>query len=144
MINKGFSLLEMIIVMLIIAIFALFTYPHYRSPIIKSRRIDGQTALLALANHLEYYYSDHHTYQGATLATGGDTDVLSTNHSEQNWYILTITEQTDTGFNLRATPIGTQAKEDKFCQTLTFNSVGVKGITSGPGGVPTATANQCW
>lgn len=144
MIIKGFSLLEMIIVMAIIAIFAFFTYPYYRNSITQGRRIDGQTALLALANRLEQYYSEHNTYQGATLATGGDTDILSTNYSDQNWYMLTITGQTDNSFHLKATPIGTQAIDDKLCQTLTFNSYGIKGISTGPGGVPTATANQCW
>ncbi|KTC85638.1 MULTISPECIES: type IV pilin protein [Legionella] len=144
MINKGFSLIELMIVMMIISLFAVFTYPSYRNSMTQARRVDGQTALLALANRMEAYYSQQQSYQGATIATGNESDILGTERSEQNWYRLKITEQSDTRFSLQAIPIRAQATADELCQTLTFNSLGVKGITAGPVGLPKGHTTQCW
>jgi type IV pilus assembly protein PilE len=142
--DQGFSLIEILFVISIIALFAVFTYPNYRESITRARRVDGQAALLDLANRMENYYTKQQSYQDATLGMGSDKDLLASNHSPQNWYILVITHQTDTDFNLQAIPRGAQALDDKACQTLSFNSFGQKGITSGPGGTPTANARQCW
>ncbi|KTD24916.1 MULTISPECIES: type IV pilin protein [Legionella] len=142
--NKGFSFIELMIVIIIISILAVFAYPSYHYFITQTRRVDGQTALLQLANRMEEYYSKAHTYRGATIATGGLTDVLSKPTSEQNGYELKIIEQTDTYFNLHAIPTKAQALADTLCQTLTFNSLGIKGITSGPQGIPQGVTSQCW
>ncbi|KTD39296.1 type-IV pilin [Legionella nautarum] len=142
--NKGFSLVELMIVILILGLFAVYTYPSYRNSIAQARRVDGQTALLTLANRMEAYYSQQQSYQGATIATGNESDILGTNYSEQSWYRLEITEQTDTHFSLQAIPIKAQATADKLCQTLTFNSLGVKGISAGPMGLPRGQSSQCW
>ncbi len=142
--DQGFSLIEILFVISIIALFAVFSYPNYRQSITRARRLDGQTALIELANRMENYYMKKQTYQGATLGMGSDNDLLSSNHSPQNWYILVITSQTDSAFSLQAIPRGAQALDDKACQILSFNSFGQKGITSGPGGAPTATLRQCW
>ncbi|MBA2651992.1 MAG: prepilin-type N-terminal cleavage/methylation domain-containing protein [Tatlockia sp.] len=141
---QGFSIIEIIIVIMIIALFATFTYPSYRESITRARRIDGKVALLDLAARMEQYYAENQTYQGATLGTGSASDVFYSNRSAQNYYILLISKQTDTEFNLAAIPRGPQAQGDKACQTLSFNSFGVKGITPGPGGTPSASATQCW
>jgi type IV pilus assembly protein PilE len=144
MTNKGFSLFELMIVLIIVGIFINFTYPSYRELITRARRSDGQTALLELAHRMEHYYSLQHTYKNATLGTGNATDVLSNKNSPQNWYTLVITKQTDSQFVIQAVPNNAQAIDDKFCQTLTFNNFGVKGIIPGPSGAPTGTIAQCW
>ncbi len=142
--RKGFTLIELLMVMVIIGILAAIAYPGYREYITSARRSDGQAALLNLANRMERYYSERNTYQGATIGTGGVTDVLGSNLSPENWYTLSITNASATGYTLNATPRSGQATADKKCQTLTLNSIGVKGIAAGPGGSPTGTASQCW
>lgn len=135
--NNGFTLIELMLVLGIIALFATFSYPSYRESITKSRRIDGQMALINLASHLENYYSKHQTYQGATLGTGSETDVSSSSHSPQNWYLLAITTQTDRDYSLQAIPRGVQALNDKLCQTFNFDSQGRKTVSTGK-------TKQCW
>jgi len=93
---------------------------------------------------MEHYYAKQHSYQGATLGLGSDTDVQSSNHSPQNWYILTIAHQTDSDFSLEAIPIRAQAKDDKDCQTLSFNSFGVKSTQADPSGSATSRISKCW
>ncbi|WP_278043911.1 type IV pilin protein [Legionella nagasakiensis] len=142
--KKGFSLIELLIVMAIVGILASIAYPTYQDYVTRARRSDGQSALLDLASRMERYYSEHHTYQTATIGTGNATDVLSSNTSPEGWYSLSISSATGSTYTLQAIPVSTQATLDTLCQTLTLNQLGVKGITTGPAGTPTGNAAQCW
>ncbi len=143
--HRGFTLIELLVVIAIIAILAIIAVPSYQAHMSKTRRIDGQAALLDLANHMERYYAQNNTYASATLASNNaTTDVLQSDESPQQWYILSITEQTATNYTLQATPQATQGKHDKKCQSLTLNHLGAKGLTKGPSGTPTDSAINCW
>lgn len=140
----GFTLIELLIVILIIGILAAIAFPGYKAYVTDARRSDGQGSLLSLASRMERYYSDHNTYQTATIGTGAATDVLSNNATPEGWYTLSITAASASGYTLQATPIKAQATADTWCGTLTINNLGVKSITTGPAGTPTYTAAQCW
>ncbi|ASQ45481.1 type IV pilin protein [Legionella clemsonensis] len=143
MLEKGFTLFESLLVLVLLAIFIYLVYPSYVAHLQYTRRYDGQTALINLANRMEHFYGQNHTYKTATLASGKPTDVKETNLSEEKWYILKITLQTTHRFTLHAIPRGAQS-QDKACQTLSFDQAGVKGISPGPLGSPTATVEKCW
>ena len=72
--NKGFSLIEVMVVVAIIAILAAVAYPSYQSHVVKTYRRDCQAALEGLANALERHYTTQvpSTYAGAA-ASGADT-----------------------------------------------------------------------
>lgn len=143
--KKGFSLIELMIVVVIVGILAAVAYPSYLSYITKSRRSDGQAALLDLANRMERYFSENHTYATATIGTSSaTTDVLSSATSPEGWYTLSIPTKTAFAFTIQATPQNAQGTEDTSCQSLTLNNLGQKGITAGPAGNPTATVAKCW
>lgn len=141
---KGFTLIELLIVVAITSILVSFAYPAYQNYIIKARRIDGQSALLDLASRMEQYYFEHNTYQSVTLATNLTTDVLNRITSPEKEYILSITTAKSDHYALQATPTGAQGMADKQCQSFTLNSVGTKGITKGPAGLPTGSIETCW
>ena len=137
---QGFTLIELMIVILIIGILAAIAYPAYQEHVTRARRSDGQTALLDLASRMERYYSERNTYQTATIGTGNAaTDVLDTTTSPEGWYALTITNQTPTSYSIQAVPQNAQATADQLCQTLTYNSTGQKGFTG-----PNGTLERCW
>ncbi|MBA2656351.1 MAG: prepilin-type N-terminal cleavage/methylation domain-containing protein [Tatlockia sp.] len=142
--NQGFSLLELMLVMVIVALFACFAYPGYRESLTRARRIDGQTALLDLAAKMEQYYAQQQTYEGATLGIGSQSELISSNRSAQNFYDLVITKQTPEEFSLRAIPRDSQGRDDKACQTLGLNSAGIKTVNFGPAGSPSSNVNHCW
>ncbi len=142
--KKGFTLIELIIVLLIAGILIAIAFPGYRLYMVKARRSDGQAALLNLASRMERYYSEQNTYQTATIGTGNATDVLSTSASPQGWYTISIPTKTASAYSLQATPTGTQGTGDTTCQSLTLNNIGAKGIATGPAGTPTGTAAKCW
>lgn len=141
---KGFSLIELLFVLLIVGILTSITYPSYRQYITRVHRNEGQTALLDLANRMESYYSEHKTYESATIGAGNTSDVLSKHQSDNGWYLLSIILATHFSYELIATPTKNQAKADVNCQSLTFNSSGVKGLAKGPIGAPSGTVHQCW
>ena len=142
--NPGFSLLVMLIVILIFGIILSFAYPSYQTYLIRAHRLEGQMALLDLANHMEQYFAQYGTYAEASVGTHSERDVLSTALTSQGYYTLVIQNATETHFEIQAIPQGTQAQGDKQCQTLQFNDQGIQGIASGPVGSPAGNWEECW
>ena len=142
--NKGFSLIELLIVLTIIGVLSAMVYPSYRDYIIRAHRIDGQSALIDLACRMEAYQMLNKTYQTATIATDTKTDVLNNGLTGNGWYVVSIVHATDTRFALQATPTGVQGTDDTFCQSLTLDYLGAQGITTGPAGTPGGPASRCW
>lgn len=142
--NKGFTLIELIIVLAITGILAAVAYPSYQHYLTRSRRVEGQTALIDLATRMEEYYAANDTYQTATIASTTSNDVLSRTNTQENHYTLAIIQANETTYTISATPIGSQAANDKRCQTLIYNHIGEKKIAPGPAGTPTGTVEQCW
>lgn len=142
--SKGFTLIELMSAMVIISILAALIYPSYMEYIIRTKRSDGQTALIDLANRMETYYSEHNSYAGATIGTGNPSDVRSSSETTHSWYQLII-KSTDTSYNLEARPLIKHGFKDQYCQTLTLDSMGNKNIThSHNGSSPSGLASNCW
>ena len=133
---RGFTLIEMMIVVALIGIIVAFGYPSYRDQVIKSHRAEGMGELLELADRLERYYSDKNTYATATLGTAA-TDVYPAVTKKQN-YALAIdgTKTDDIKFSITATPQGTQTADK--CGTFILNSDGTKSITG------SVDVDECW
>lgn len=134
--NQGFSLFELMIVLAILTLLMSIAYPSYTDYLIRTRRCDGQTALLDLANRMESYYSRETTYSTATIGLNKPSDLLTTNLSAGGWYTLSIIEQTESTFKLLATAREKQAL-DKACLSLSFDNFGAK--TASPG-----NQSACW
>lgn len=117
---RGFSLIELMIVVVIMGILVGIAYPTYSEKITRVRRTDGQTALLNLATHLEHYFSENNTYIGATLSNVG-VDASSS----ENYYTLSISNLSASTYTLTATPGGAQATDS--CGSLTITHTFQKG-----------------
>ena len=128
---RGFTLVELMIIVGIIAILFAIGYPAYSDHVMKSRRAEGMGELLDLADRMERYYSLNNTYNGSTLGLDAD-DVYETTTEKGN-YTLGITSATTTLFTIIATPNGPQAKDK--CGTFTLTSSGQKSASGG---------SDCW
>ena len=130
---RGFTLIEVLIVVAIVAILATIAIPSYNEYVVTTRRSDAQIALLDLSARLERFFSDNNTYAGAAIPA------LYPATSPEGFYNMQITNTTATSYNIQAVPQGAQAADDTECATLTFNSLGQKGATG------TATNPlDCW
>ena len=139
---KGFSLIELMVTVAIVAILAAIAFPSYQSQVQQSRRRDAEGALVSFANAMERFFTTNNTYLGAagTQAIPTNTGapwVFSTQAPVDGGtavYTLTISAATASTYTLSATPVTGGPQASDSCGTLTLSSTGAKNAT---------TAN-CW
>jgi len=139
--TAGFSLLELLITLSIIAIIAAVAYPAYQQHLSTARRSEGQVALLELAQKMERYYAEHNSFIGASLESVGSATTSGDNPKEA-YYQLAVSNTTATSFEIIATPTAAQMNQDKRCGILAINELGQKGILKN--GQSFEAAPSCW
>lgn len=133
--QPGFTLIELMIVLVIAGILTTIAVPSYTHYITKSRRTSAQACLASYATWMERYNATHMSYD-----IDGDLPVLdcaSTQNSGQ-YYTYALTNATDSTFTVSATPTGHQATADSACGTLSIDQTGLRSA-SGSAGVA-----GCW
>ena len=116
---KGFTLIELMVVVAIVAILAAVVLPAYQDSIRKSKRADAQGALMSFANAMERHFTSNGTYLGAGT-TGGNTGaptIFATKSpvdGNSTIYNLTIKAVTASTYTLLASPVGGQASDGKL------------------------------
>ena len=142
--QQGFSLVELMVVVMIIGIIASIAYPSYLNQVRKSKRADCSGALTSLGSAMERFFTVNNTYRG-TGAAGGDTGtptIFSATCPVDGGtatYNLTIQAATASTYSVQAAPLDDQAKDK--CGTLTLTNTGLKGVTGAATGY---TWQQCW
>ncbi len=106
---RGFTLIELMIVVAIVGILAAIAYPNYQNSVRKGRRNDGQGALLDAAQKMELYYARNASYS----PTLGDSNISAA--SVEGYYNgLTITAGAtgiQSSYQLTITATGGQAQD---------------------------------
>ncbi|MCP8463876.1 type IV pilin protein [Pseudomonas sp. ZM23] len=133
--SKGFTLVEMMIVVLILGILAAISYPSYQSYVMRSNRSEAMTMLNEAAARQERFFSQNNQYATTAAQLG-----LTTSNSPNNLYQLVINRPTTSQYTLTAQPIGIQAR-DTQCGSLTLDQAGTRGAA---GGTVAATVMNCW
>src|SRR3954464_1266140 len=64
---QGFTLLELVIAMMIVAILASIAYPAYREHVQRGRRAEAKAILMEMAQFMERHYSQTNSYGQASL-----------------------------------------------------------------------------
>jgi type IV pilus assembly protein PilE len=124
----GFSLFELLIVLVIVGILAAITYPIYTHVLKKTHRTEAKIALIKLAQQMEIYYlANNNSYEDANFSKLHLSDV-----TEKNFYQLTL-KSTISSYQLSA-----KAKfSDSECYLFMLNQLGEK-TNAGSG------SKECW
>ena len=130
---RGYTLIEIMIVVVIVAILAGIAFPSYQDSVRKSRRSEAKSALSDLAARQEQFFNDNKRYTDNFASLGASATTPS------NYYNLQITPGATatltSSYLLTATAAGAQTSDTK-CVTFTYASSGAKASTP-PG-------NTCW
>lgn len=122
--NRGFSLIELLVVVAIIGVLSMVAYPSYQKFVIEAHREDVFSELQSLELAMQQYAFENNTFVGA--ASEGDkgvpdpVKVYKLNSKLAEHYSVTVNQASVTGFVLTAVPKGKQV-EDK-CGVITLNS----------------------
>ena len=132
--TAGFTLIEVLVVSILVAIIAAIALPVYQQQMREARRAEARRMLLDVMNREHRFFADNSVYT-TSITTSLN---FSPAESENGHYALTAAITTATGqmqMTLTATPQGGQAT-DTDCATLTLSTTGAKDSTGG--------GSKCW
>ena len=144
--DRGFTLVELIVAMVILATLTAIAIPSYSIYVLKSHRTEAKSALLDLASLEERYFSTAGTYSNNPPDLGYPGTAGTAFPVGSGWYNVLVSVNaaippappaspagTPATYTITATAIGQQLP-DAACATFTINSAGQQ----------TATSPDCW
>lgn len=136
--QHGFSLIELMVVVVVIGILAAIAYPSYQESVRKTKRSEGKAALMRDMQQQERDYSRLNSYVAFSASELGNYRGFSGDNEASSEYRMSAAACGDGGLadcvEIRAVPVFT----DEKCGTLTLRSNGVTGSSVD------ANAAECW
>jgi type IV pilus assembly protein PilE len=115
---RGFTLIELMITVAVVAILAAVAIPSYADHVRKSRRAQAKADMVEVAQQLERYHTVQNTYVGFALP------FAQSPRDGTARYTLGLGNQSASAFTLTVTPDAAQSKDK--CGTMTLDQAGRK------------------
>ena len=144
--SRGFTLVELMVVVAIVGILASIAYPSYTEYIARGRRSDAQKALLEASQYMQRWYAANNTYQTSGTTPGAPTLPSGMSQSPSSGtkaYDVAIDPATvsATDYTVVATRTAGGPMDGDNCGDFTLSSTGVKGLNNATTGFDLA---RCW
>lgn len=126
--QKGFTLIELMIVIAIVAIIVAIAIPNYQAYVKRTKRVEVQAYLMELSHKAQSYKLSNHSLTGLSMAKLGNTEFQTTNNKYYDISIALINNSRGipVQYVLAAIPSSTGAQK----------GTGVVSLTS--------EGSQCW
>lgn len=135
--NSGFTLVELMIVVLIVGIISVIAVPSYMDMIRSSNRADAKAVLNDVAHRLQRCFTTYSAYNSGDCAVAGSITGGNSVDSEKSYYTVTGVLAA-ASFDLTALPVaGKTQSKDSECLSLTLDEAGTRGATG-------SNTAECW
>ena len=132
----GFTLMEVMITVAIVAILAAVALPNYFDYVTRSRLVEAKTNLADMRTRLEQYFLDNRAYPNACIPyAAGAAGVGNIFRPATEKFFTISCALTPTTYAVTATGIGF---------TFTVNEANLRTTTGVPAGWTTPSPNTCW
>jgi type IV pilus assembly protein PilE len=134
--QKGVTLIELLLVMVIIAVLSGIAVPAYKNYVVKSNRGAAKACMAEYAQFMERYYTTALTY--ATASPGSIGCASDANLNTAYSFSVSVNVNSPRLYTVTATPVNAQSTRDTQCGTLSLDQSGQKQRTG------SATLSSCW
>ena len=143
--QRGITLIELLIVMVIIALIAGFAYPSYMNYVVDTKRTAATSILLQVADRQQQFFMDNKRFANDLtnlgfannpLVISDDGGVMANAGDSASVYSVALTNVAATTYTVTATPLNAQLARDGDCGSLTLNQAQLKGSSTGD--------TDCW
>lgn len=135
---RGFSLIEIMIAVVIVAVLAAIAWPMYQRHVVRTNRTAASACVQQAAQFMERFYTLNMRYDTDRSGTAVALPALECTAPLQGRYAISIAASGTNTYTLQAVPEGVQASRDAGCGTLTLDQSGQRQV-SGSDGV-----SACW
>ncbi|WP_028487640.1 type IV pilin protein [Thiothrix lacustris] len=138
--TRGFTLVELMITVAIIAILGAIAFPSYTTSVTKSYRSTAKACLLEYSQFMERFYASNFAYNKDSSGTAMSTPTLpcATQSNMNQRYTFSVDTLAAKTYRVVATPLNTQLTQDTQCGTLSIDQTDTR-TASGTSG-----ASGCW
>ncbi len=135
--ERGMTLIELMIVVVVVGILATVAYPGYQEYVLRGKRAEGKALIMDVAARMERYYFDNNTYTDDLTELGYGDDAPT---SAEGHYSAAVAAgpsgDIETSYAVTVTPVA-GVHDDPKCGALSQDSRGVQSSEAG-------TVERCW